>query len=191
MIQKRTMTKAKSTGKKRRKTGPKKLREGERATVARALVGTVTAAELSEIVGLQDQRLRELAALGMPKASRGRYPLRDAVRFYVDTLRKRQEKPDEGPTRADISRDLDLLKLKKAQGEVFDRREVFDTMLGAYERLGVAHEQIATRIGRELNLTGEDVKMVRDMIDEMRAKFVTDSGEFIEVVEDPPAAAVA
>lgn len=182
--------------KKRKKTagkaGAKKLRDGERATVKAALIGTVTATELAEILGVTDQTLRNLAAQGMPKASRGRYPLRDAARWYLDTLRKRQENPNAGPTRTDIARDLDLLKLKKAQGEVFDRRDVFDTMLGAYTRLANALELLATRLGRELNLTGDDVKMVRDLIDEMRANFVRDMGEFIEVVEnDQPSATAA
>ena len=75
-------------------------------------------------------------------------------------------------------------KLKRIRGEVFDRREVFDTLMGANVRLGNALELLATRIGRELNLTGEDVKMVRDLTDEMRANYVRDCGEFIEVVED-------
>lgn len=112
------------------------------------------------------------------------FPTRDAVRWYVEFLRKGGEKtqPD-GPSRADIGRDLDLLKLKKAQGEVFDRQEVIDTMNGAYDRLGAAHEQLATRISRELNLSTDDAKMVREMTDEMRRVFVKDMRQFIEVVE--------
>jgi hypothetical protein len=174
--------------KKPRKTGKKsrgkKRREGERATVKSALIGTVTAAELSEILGLTDERLRQLAKEGMPKASRGRYPLRDAVRFYADSLRKRRETGDDGPSKTDMERDLLAIKLKKAQGEVFDRGEVFDTLRAAYERLGGSLETLATRIGRELNLAGEDVKMVRELVDEMRARYVQDCGEFIDVVED-------
>lgn len=75
------------------------------------------------------------------------------------------------------------LKLKRLQGEVWDRREVMDTWIGANARLGVALEQLATKIGRELNLPGEDVKMIRDMTDEMRMRYVQDCAQFVEVVE--------
>lgn len=173
--------KPRKTAKKRRK---KNLREGERATVKSALTGTVTATELSEIMGLTDERLRQLAKEGMPKASRGRYPLRDANRWYLEKLRKPEKSADDGPTKTDLERDLLVLKVRRAQGEVFDRAEVFGTLRAAYERLGGSLESLATRIGRELNLPGEDVKMIRELVDEMRRRFVLDSGEFIEVVED-------
>lgn len=183
MIQKRPSVKAKKPSKSRKRSREKKLRAGEKRTVKFALEGTVTAAEFTEILGLTDQTLRNYAAEGMPKASRGRYPLRDAMRWIMDRNAKREAAPAAGPTRADLERDLMALKLKKAQGEVFDRKEVMDALLGSYTRLGNAHEDLATRIGRELNLPGEDVKMIRDMTDEMRVRFVQDCGEFIEVTE--------
>ena len=99
------------------------------------------------------------------------------------------ERPNDGPTRSDIARDLDALKLKKALGEVWDRQAVLDTWDGAYTRLGVALEQLSTKIGRELNLPGEDVKMVREMTDDMRKQFVEDCGEFATVPEAQPATA--
>lgn len=189
MTEKPRKTAVKSSRRKGRKTGPKKLAPGERATVARALVGTVTAAELTELWGVTDQTLRNFAAQGMPKASRGRYPLRDACRWYLDTLRKRDAGRElAGPTKADVDRDMALLKLKRAQGEVFDRREVMETATGAHLRLGNDLEQLATRIGREMNMTGADVKMIRDMVDEMRARYASDMAEFIDVVEQPDAA---
>lgn len=170
-----------------KKPGPKAKKGPKR----KGAISGVSTGFLAEMLGVTIQRISQLVALGMPKAGRGMYPTKDAVRWYVEFLRKGGEKATaDGPTRADISRDLDLIKLAQARGEVFDRQEVFDTMLGAYSRLGVAHEQLATRIGRELNLTGDDVKMLRDMVDEMRAKFVQDCGEFIDVVE-PAQAAVA
>jgi hypothetical protein len=164
-----------------RKSGPK-AKKGPRKKPAPRKVST---AVLSDVLGLTDQRLAQLAAEGMPKSARGTFPLRDSVRWYVEYLRGLQEKAaTSGPTRADIARDLDLLKLKKAQGEVFDRREVQDTLRGTAMRLGNTLELLATKIGRELNLTGDDVKMVRDLTDEARTNFVRDCGEFIEVVED-------
>lgn len=162
------------------KKGPKKKRPPS----------GVSTAFLADMFGVTIQRISQLVAEGMPRAGRGMYPTRDCVRWYVEYLRGRQEeRAKEGPTRTDIARDLDALKLKKALGEVFDRQEVFDTWTGAYARLGVALEMIPTKIGRELNLSGEDVKMIRDMIDEARARFVEDSGEFAQVPEAQPATA--
>jgi hypothetical protein len=40
-------------------------------------------------------------------------------------------------------------------------------------------------VGRELNLTGDDVKMTRDLVDEMRREFVSRMATYLEVVEDP------
>lgn len=160
------------------KKGPKKKRPPS----------GVSTRVLGEMLGLTDQRISQLVAIGLPRAGRGMYPTKDAVRWYVEFLRKGGEKPAaDGPTRSDIARDLDALKLKKALAEVFDAQEVLDTTRGAYTRLGAEHENLATRIGRELNLTGDDVKMVRDMVDEMRARFVDDMGEFIDVIEPPKA----
>lgn len=148
---------------------------------------------LADMLGLSEVRISQLVEMGMPKAGRGMFPTRDAVRWYVEFLRKGGEKQTDGPTRADIGRDLDALKLKKLQGEVFDRREVVDTMNGAYERLGAAHELLTTRIGRELNLGTDDAKAVREMIDETRRAFVEDMGEFIDPVqmEDDDSSAAA
>jgi hypothetical protein len=146
----------------------------------------VPAAVLADLFDLTPRRLGQLAQMGMPKDGRGTYPLRDALRWYVEFLRGRQESQvASGPTRAEIERDIALLKLKKAQGQVFDRAEVVDTMTGAYVRLGNELELLATRVGRELNLPGDDVTMIRDMVDEMRIKFVHDSAEYVEVVEAP------
>jgi hypothetical protein len=146
----------------------------------------VSTGYLAEMLGVTIQRISQLVALGMPRAGRGMYPTRDAVRWYVEFLRKGGEKPNQaGPSRQDIARDLEALKLKKALGEVFDRQDVLDTTRGAYVRLGAEHEALATRIGRELNLPGDDVKMIMGMTDEMRARFVEDMGEFIDVVEPP------
>lgn len=139
---------------------------------------------LADFLGLTEQRLGQLVKEGMPKSKRGSWPLRDAVRWYVEYQRKNQAAVvRSGPTRADLDRDLVMLKLKKAQGEVFDRREVLDVMASGAARLGNELEALATRIGRELNLPGEDVKIVRDMVDEARTKYVRDCGEFIEVTE--------
>lgn len=165
----------KETEKMRAQTAGKARDLGGSPQVRNALTGVVKAAEFSELVGLTDERLRQLAAEGMPKASRGKYPLRDALRFMFDKLRSRHWDRDcAGPTRADLEREILALKLKRAKGEVFDRKEVLDTWEAGYVRLGAAHENLATRIGRELNLTGDDVKIIRDMTDEMRHAFVED-----------------
>lgn len=177
---------AKKPRKTARNSRAKPRRAGERAVVKGALDGTVTAAELSEIFGLTDERLRQLAAEGMPKGSRGRYPLRDASRWYLEKLRgKVQARDDGGPTRQDIDRDLAALKLKAARGEVFDREEVVGKMTASFTVLSSALETLATRLGRELNLTGDDVKMIRDLVDEMRKDFVSRMATFLEVVTAP------
>jgi hypothetical protein len=167
-----------------KKSGPKS-KKGPRKKPAPREVST---AYLADMLGLSEMRISELTKEGMPKSGRSRFPTRDAVRWYVEYLRGRQQQREEaGPTRGDVQRDLDVLKLKKALAEVFDAQEVLDTTRGAYTRLGAEHEARATRIGRELNLPGEDVKMIRDMTDEMRARFVKDMKTFIDVVEPPKA----
>jgi hypothetical protein len=101
---------------------------------------------LADMLGLSDVRLSQLVEIGMPKAGRGMFPTRDAVRWYVEFLRKGGERPQqEGPTRADIGRDLDALKLKKALGEVFDREEVIGKSTAAYSVLAAQLETLATR----------------------------------------------
>lgn len=171
-----------------RKPGPKAKTGPKKKPAPRGVSTSV----LADILGLSEARLGQLVDIGMPKAGRGLFPMRDATRWYVEFLRKGGEKPAAtGPTLADAQRDLALLKVKKAQGEVFDRQEVVGTMNAAYERLGASHEQLATKISRELNLSTDDAKMVRDMVDEMRRKFVNDCAEFIEVVEDGQPGAIA
>jgi hypothetical protein len=103
----------------------------------------------------------------------------------VEFLRANKERPEsDGPTRADIDKQLAQIKLKQAMGGLIDRQEVLDTLTAASGRLAKGLEGLASGIGREFNMAGDDVKLIQQRVDEMRRVFIAETQEFQDVVED-------
>ena len=81
-----------------------------------------TAAELADLLGLTDRTIRRLAEAGtIPPATEGRFPLREAVRGYVVSLRRRKDAPklaDAKRRRAECQARMAELDLQAREGSL-------------------------------------------------------------------------
>lgn len=127
----------------------------------------MSADQLGQILdGLTPRRVRQLAEQGViPKASRGRYPVIEAVQGYVRFLknetRSARLKPDDDRfrrARADVH-EIDALE---RMGELVPKDEFFDATLAPLTAFLSALDAAGVRIGTDY---GKDVAKIRELYD--------------------------
>ena len=75
----------------------------------------VSAGELAEYLGISARRVQQLAKEGMPRIGRGEYPLREAVRYYVEYLHRLL---DENQNETIITEKIRLTRAKAKKAEL-------------------------------------------------------------------------
>jgi phage terminase Nu1 subunit (DNA packaging protein) len=131
----------------------------------------VSTAEISEILGLSDRRIRQLEKEGaLVKIRRGKYDLKASVQRYIEYIKEQAEKTEEELnltkektllTRA--NRQKVELELQIMQGELHrseDVRRVMNNMLGAFRARVLA---IPSKAAPQL-LAQTDLAVVQDII---------------------------
>jgi phage terminase Nu1 subunit (DNA packaging protein) len=131
----------------------------------------VSTAEISEILGLSDRRIRQLEKEGaLVKIRRGKYDLKASVQRYIEYIKEQAEKTEE---ELDLTREKTLLtranrqkvelELQIMRGELHrseDVRRVMNNMLGAFRARVLA---IPSKTAPQL-LAQTDLAVVQDII---------------------------
>lgn len=131
----------------------------------------VSTAEISEILGLSDRRIRQLEKEGaLVKIGRGKYDLKASVQRYIEYIKEQGEKTEE---ELDLTREKTLLtranrqkvelELQIMRGELHrseDVRCVMNNMLGAFRARVLA---IPSKTAPQL-LAQTDLAVVQDII---------------------------
>jgi phage terminase Nu1 subunit (DNA packaging protein) len=143
---------------------------------------------IAAILGITDVRLRQLVKEGMPKSSRGRFPLTGCVQWYVAYWRDRAlgRKDDDNRNRKTAA-EAKLLEAKVQQhtGHLIERAQVLSVWTGAVMRLAKAFETLPNNLAREFNWPPEAVRALRQALDDFRRAFVHESAEFVDVIDEP------
>lgn len=143
---------------------------------------------IAEMLGITDRHLRRLASEGVvPKATRGRYPLKGCVRGYIEHLQKVQasaEKRTQEHTRLNAVRaDTYELDLQKKRGELYDRETVDEALFQVMTLFIAMLDGSASRISGKL---GGGATLRNKLVDEfrnIREQLATGLREFSELVE--------
>jgi len=131
----------------------------------------VSTAEISEILGLSDRRIRQLEKEdALVKINRGKYDLKASVQRYIEYIKAQAEKTEE---ELDLTKEKTLLtranrqkvelELQIMRGELHrseDVRRVMNNMLGAFRARVLA---IPSKTAPQL-LSQTDLAVVQDII---------------------------
>ena len=149
---------------------------------------TVSASVLSEIIGIGDRRIRQLADEGiLIRASKGRYNLKMSMKNYILTLKvamdRGVENPDEKLTLEEVKAQHEIVKMHMAQirlslmqGEVHKSSDVERVML----------DMLSTFRARLLNLPPKvaPLLVMRDNADLIRQMITAEVYEALKDLTD-------
>jgi len=141
---------------------------------------------IAEILGITDERLRQLVKEGMPKVGRGRFPLKSCVQWYVAYWRDRAlGRKDDGNRTRKSAAEATLLeaKVRLQTGHLVERADALAVWTGAVSRLAKSFETLPNNLAREFNWPPEAVRAMREALDDYRRTFVRDCAEFVDVVD--------
>lgn len=126
----------------------------------------VTGAQLGELFGLTDRRIRQLAEEGLPRDGHGQYPLAASVRWYVERLKRSSTEMDDARRRK-ILADAQIKETQLAEkaGALAPVGEIIQAVEGDYARVRARLLTIPPRLGSRFG-DAELRQALADAIDE-------------------------
>jgi hypothetical protein len=123
------------------------------------------------ILGVTEQRVRQLTQEGMPRVGRGRYPLIGCVQWYLAYWKTRALTNEKGHKLKNMKFDLQIqllkIKVQEKTNELNDRIFV-ETRRDVLRALRRRNDDLPFVMGKKFNWSRELILAVRDCLDEAR-----------------------
>lgn len=148
----------------------------------------VGAAELAEALSLTPRRIQQLAAEGMPKASRGKYDVAACVKWYIE-YREQRAREDAKPTSIDDAKlRLAVAQAETAELDLAERRGELVSVATYEDRLGRILTLLRSRLlalpGRVAVLLPIPAPEALAIIEPAVAEFMTELSQSSPLVDD-------
>jgi len=143
----------------------------------------IATVDLAMIFGLTTQRITQLTAEGLPKIARGRFPLVEAVQWYINYWKTK--KIGGGSEIDTLKSDLLRQQIKKAQTandvearELIPAHEIETTLNSIAVIIASRLDSIAPRLANELTNQDDPAQVKAILENETRQIRITISNEF-------------
>lgn len=148
----------------------------------------VPAQRMAAILGITDKSLQRLATdHKMPKVGYGQYPVGACILWYIKFWQDKalgRESNNAKRSKEESEALIARAKYEELTGHLVSRVEVVQAFSAAFIRLGKTLDGLPRLVANRLNLSSEAQRLMRAEIDEARRKFVKDTQEYIDVVDD-------